>query len=266
MTPLSARQSSTSLVNTQLIKRLHFIPSNREANLFSQYHWTPRCQQGQSILKVSYRLRSSQPCSGSLSLHRRLNLMLFIGEMSSETQRNGPALFCMVSLVRPLQGTRGYFEGLPRTSPNRTQLTSSNKRLVTITLFLHRWQLQLLGISKHYMICFFFKERETEPFYSWFISDGSKKLKPTTFSNSKRMSPNFDSPQDITVWVVMVKYCSNVSLLRRKSSIDVKMCIIRLKSNSQPTRLVIALSSPSNFQKHSNLLSKAKCQINLMES
>ena len=43
---------------------------------------------------------------------------------------------------------------------------------------------------------FVFKEKETEPFYSWFISDGSKKLKPITFSNSKWMSPNFDSPWD----------------------------------------------------------------------
>ena len=131
MTSLSAHQSSTSLVNTQLIKRLHFIPSNREANLFTQYHWTPRCQQGQSNLKVSYRLRSSQPCSGSLSLHRRLNLMLFIGEMSSETQRNGPALFCMVSLMRPLQGTRGYFEGLPppRIGPNLRLVTNGQSLL-----------------------------------------------------------------------------------------------------------------------------------------
>ena len=261
MTPLSARQSSTSLVNTQLIKRLHFIPSNREANLFSQYHWTPRCQQGQSILKVSYRLRSSQPCSGSLSLHRRLNLMLFIGEMSSETQRNGSALFCMVSLVRPLQGTRGYFEGLPRTSPNRTQLTSSNKRLVTITLISVLASMAVIVARQiETLHDIFFKEREMQSFYSWFISDGSKKLKPITFSNSKRMSPNFYSPQDITVWVVLQCFAL------KEKTIDVKMCIIRPKSNLQPTRLVIALSSPSNFQKHSNLLSKAKSQINLIES
>ena len=63
----------------------------------------------------------------------------------------------------------------------------------------------------------FFKELETKPFYSSFIIDGSKKLEPITFSNSKRMSPNFDSPRDITVWVVVVKYCFNVSLLRRKT-------------------------------------------------
>ena len=94
-------------------------------------------------------------------------------------------------------GNAGIFRRT--TNPvNWTQLTSSNKRLVTITLSSVFASMAVI-VARHIETVhdmYFFKERETEPFYSWFISDGSKKLKPITFSNSKWMSPNFDSPWD----------------------------------------------------------------------
>ena len=94
-------------------------------------------------------------------------------------------------------GNAGIFRRTT-TPVNWTQLTSSNKRLVTITLSSVFASMAVI-VARHIETVYdmyFFKERETEPFYSWFISDGSKRLKPITFSNSKWKSPNFDSPWD----------------------------------------------------------------------
>lgn len=91
-------------------------------------------------------------------------------------------------------GNAGIFRRT-NTPVNWTKLTSSNKRPVTITLSSVLASMAVIVARQMETLHdIFFKEREMQSFYSWFISDGSKKLKPITFSNSKRMSPNFYSP------------------------------------------------------------------------